>query len=127
MANNTKALLTMLMAQAAVMGSAPGGAIENIISIGRRSLARKRRAPRKRLQIATGPGSISAKAQIQQLCWAERFKEAGELARQHFEDCGEVVKVTIGRTECTVIDAATGELAPGLRAVGKQTMTLGAQ
>lgn len=82
-----------MLALASMLGSAPGGAIERLVRIGRRSLAAKarRRNGRKRLNIATGPGSISAQAEFDQLVWADRDAEAEDLARKHFDACGEVL------------------------------------
>jgi hypothetical protein len=80
------------LAMMSVMGSAPGGDIERVVNIGRRSLARKaRKNTRRRSQIASGPGSISAKAEVDQLVWAGRHEEARILAIQHFDACGEVL------------------------------------
>ena len=44
---------------------------------------------RKRLQIARGAGSISAKADILQLTRARRWTEAADMAEQHRRQCGE--------------------------------------
>lgn len=43
----------------------------------------------RRYTIARGPGSISAKADIQQLCDANRYDEAREMAEAHERMCGE--------------------------------------
>lgn len=51
--------------------------------------AGKRRAPRKRLQMARGAGSINAKADILQLVRAGRRAEAAAMAREHERQCGE--------------------------------------
>lgn len=44
---------------------------------------------RKRLNISRGAGSISAKADIQQLCNIGRYAEAREMAEAHERQCGE--------------------------------------
>jgi hypothetical protein len=52
-----------------------------------------------RLQIARGPGSISAKAEVDQLCWAGRFEEAEKLAREHFHACREAITLNYGNRD----------------------------
>ena len=44
---------------------------------------------RKRLQIARGAGSISAKADILQLARASRWNEAADMDQEHEHRCGE--------------------------------------
>jgi hypothetical protein len=44
---------------------------------------------RSRLRIAQGPGSISAKAEITQLCNQGRYNEAHIYAEAHEAQCGE--------------------------------------
>lgn len=51
--------------------------------------AGKRKAPRKRLQMARGAGSINAKADILQLVRAGRYAEAVTMAKEHERQCGE--------------------------------------
>ena len=42
-----------------------------------------------RLTISRGPGSISAKSDIQQLCNKGQYLEAREMAKEHEHQCGE--------------------------------------
>lgn len=79
------------LAMVAAQGSAPGGAVERIVEIGRRSLAAKARKKkgRRRLSIATGPGSISAKAEITRLVLEGRDDDAYVYADDHLHACGE--------------------------------------
>jgi hypothetical protein len=44
---------------------------------------------RKRLRIARGAGSISAKADILQLCRTSHWLEAANMAEEHERQCGE--------------------------------------
>lgn len=50
---------------------------------------RSKRKPRKRLKIARGAGSISAKADILQLVRAGRYFDALAMAKDHEQQCGE--------------------------------------
>lgn len=50
---------------------------------------RHRRAPRKRLRMARGAGSINAKADLGQLTRANRWEEAANLVDEHYRQCGE--------------------------------------
>lgn len=53
------------------------------------SIYHLKRPGRKRLQIARGAGTISAKADIHQLINARRWREAAAMARDHERQCGE--------------------------------------
>ena len=45
--------------------------------------------PTQRLRLSRGPGSISAKADIQQLCNNGQYLKAREMAKEHEHQCGE--------------------------------------
>ena len=52
---------------------------------------RERKAPRRRLPMAHGPGSINCKAEVFRLMRAGRIDAARDLAEQHRKQCGEIL------------------------------------
>lgn len=75
-------------------GNVPSNLIQTLmagkrVSKHRTTAATFRTKGRKRLNISRGPGSISAKADIQQLCNVGRYAEAREMAEAHERQCGE--------------------------------------